>query len=158
MNKIFILKGNTDAYALLRNLAAEKSNNIEIAKGEKGKPYFKFLPDFHFNVSHADGLTVITVAESEVGIDAEKLREADLRIADRRFLKTERDYIFETDSNRRFFEVWTKKEAFLKYKGTGISGGLDSVNVFECTPPIKTFYFEDYVISVCCENELGIEK
>lgn len=158
MNKLFVLKGNTDAYAFLCNLAAEKCNNTEIAKDGNGKPFFKFLPDFYFNISHTDGLTVIAVSESEVGVDVEKLRKADLRIAKRRFLKCEAEYIKSAKSDRRFFEVWTKKEAYLKYKGTGLAGGLDSVNVFECIPEIKTFYFEDYIISICCENELKIEK
>ena len=68
------------------------------------------------------------------------------------------DYITAADSEKRFFEVWTKKEAFLKYKGTGITAGLDSVNVFDCYPNIKTFYFEDYIISVCSEKDYEIEK
>ncbi len=157
MNKIFILKGKADAYAFLRNLAAEKCNNTEIVKAENGKPYFQYLPQLYFNISHTDGLTVVAVGDSEVGIDVERVRKADLRIT-RRFLKQEADYITAADSHKRFFEVWTKKEAYLKYKGTGLSGGLDSVNVFDCTPSIKTFYFEDYVISVCSEKAYEIEK
>ncbi len=157
MNKLFVLKGKADAYAFLRNLAAEKYNNTEIVKTEKGKPYFKNIPDLFFSISHTDGLTVIAVGNSEVGVDVEKLRMADLRIT-RRFLKQEADYITAADSDKRFFEVWTKKEAYLKYKGTGLSGGLDSVNVFDCTHSIKTFYFEDYVISVCSKVEFEIAK
>lgn len=155
MNKICIFKGECDHYAVLHQKAAEKYNNTEIAKTEKGKPYFKNIPDLFFSVSHTDGLTVIALGDCEVGIDAEKLRKADLRIT-RRFLKEEIDYITEKDSDRRFFEIWTKKEAYLKHKGTGLSGGFDSVNVLKL--PIKTVVFEDYIISVYSQKEYEIEK
>ena len=155
MNKIFIFTGECDPYAFLKTTAAQKYNNTEIAKTEKGKPYFKDIPDLFFSISHTEGLTVIAVGDSEVGVDVEKTRKADLRIT-RRFLKEEADYINVCDSDRRFFEIWTKKEAFLKYKGTGLSGGLQSVNVLNL--PIKTFAFEDYIISVCGEREYEIEK
>lgn len=157
MNRIFIFKGECDAYAFLQSLVAKKYNNVEIAKNEKGKPYFKNIDGLYFSLSHTDGLTVVAVGESEVGIDAERLRKADLRVT-RRFLKDEAGYITATDSDKRFFEVWTKKEAFLKYNGTGLAGGLDSINVFECDPKIETFYFEDYVISVCSKNNYEVEK
>ena len=157
MNKIFVFKGECDPYAFLCKTAAKKYNNAEIVKAPNGKPYFKCIPNLFFSISHTDGLTVIALGDCEVGIDAEKVRKADLRIT-RRFLKSEADYITAADSEKRFFEVWTKKEAFLKYKGTGIAGGLKSVNVFECNPKIKTLYFEDYIISVCSENDYEIEK
>lgn len=155
MNKIYIFKGECDHYAFIKQKAAEKYNNTEIIKTEKGKPYFKAIPNLFFNVSHTDNLTVIALGSSEVGIDAERVKKADLRII-KRFLKEEADYITEKESDRRFFEVWTKKEAFLKYKGVGISGGLNTENVLNL--PIKTFDFEDYIISVYSESEYEIEK
>ena len=155
MNKIYIFKGECDHYAFLKQKAAEKYNNVEIIKTEKGKPYFKHIPDMFFSVSHTEGLTVIALGDSEVGVDVERLRKADLRVI-KRFLKEEADYIAECDSDRRFFEIWTKKEAYLKCKGTGISGGLDSVNVLEL--PFKTMDYEDYIISVYGEKEYEIEK
>ncbi len=155
MNKIFIFKGECDHYAFIKQKAAEKYNNTEIIKTSKGKPYFKDIPNLFFSVSHTDGLTVIALGNSEVGIDVERVKKADLRII-KRFLKEEADYITEKDSNRRFFEIWTKKEAFLKYKGVGISGGLNTENVLNL--PINTFNFGDYIISIYSENEYEIEK
>ena len=105
MNKIYIFKGECDHYAFLKQKAAEKYNNVEIIKTEKGKPYFKHIPDLFFSVSHTEGLTVIALGDSEVGVDVERLRKADLRVI-KRFLKEEADYIAECDSDRRFFEIW----------------------------------------------------
>lgn len=151
MIEIFILKGKCDPYAFVREKAAEKFNNTEIVKTEKGKPYFKNIPNLFFNVSNKDSLTVVAIADSEVGVDVERLKKANLKVI-KRFLKEEADYITQGDSDRRFFEVWTKKEAYLKCKGSGLSGGLDSVNVLNL--PIKTTEYEGYIISVCAENEL----
>ena len=63
----------------------------------------------------------------------------------------------EADSYNRFFEIWTQKEAYLKFKGTGISGGLNRFNVFEIPEKINTFIIDGYVISVCSEKEFEIE-
>ncbi len=150
MDKLYIFKGECDPYAIIQQIAAEKHNNVEIVKTEKGKPYFKYIPDLFFSISHTDGLTVIALSDCEVGIDVEKIKKADLRVV-RRFLKNEADYITEKDSDRRFFEVWTKKEAYLKCKGTGLSGGLNCVNVLEL--PFETMDYEDYIISVYSQTK-----
>lgn len=149
MNKLFIFKGECDPYAFLKTQAAEKFNNTEIVKTEKGKPFFKYIPDLFFSISHKDEVTVIVLSDSEVGVDIERIKKADMRILSR-FLKEEADYISEADSDRRFFEIWTKKEAYLKFKGTGISGGLNSVNVLDL--PFETMDYEDYIISVYSEK------
>lgn len=150
MNNLYILKGKCDPYAFVQKKAAEKYNNTEIVKTEKGKPYFKYIPDLFFSISHKDEVTVIVLSDCEVGVDVEKIKKADLRVT-RRFLKEEIDYITKCDSDRRFFEVWTKKEAYLKCKGTGISGGLNSVNVLNL--PFETMAYEDYIISVYSETK-----
>ena len=158
MIKLYILKGESDAYALVRKIAAEKFNNAEILKTDMGKPYLKDVSGFCFNISHTDGMTVLALSDSEVGVDAEKVKKADLRIAKRRFLKNECDYVLKADSDKRFFEIWTKKEAFLKCKGVGLSGGLKSVNVFDCNPKIKTFFIDGFAVSVCGNGEIEIIK
>ena len=150
MEKLYIFKGECDPYAILQKIAAEKYDNTEIIKNEKGKPYFKHIPDLFFSISHTDGLTVIALSDCEVGIDVEKVRKADLRVV-RRFSKEEADYITEKESDRRFFEIWTMKEAYLKCKGTGISGGLNSVNVLELQ--FKVMDYEEYIISVYSESK-----
>ena len=151
MQKIYFFKGECDPYAIVQQIAAKKYNNTKIVKTFKGKPYFKHIPDLFFSISHKDDLTVIAFSNYEVGVDVEKIKKADLRVI-KRFLKEEADYITECDSDWRFFEVWTKKEAYLKCKGTGLSGGLKSVNVLNL--PIKTLRHEDYMVSVCDENDL----
>ncbi len=159
MTKIYIFKNKIDHYNFLSKLVAEKYNidalSLKIMRNAHGKPYFENFPNFYFNVSHSGDLTVIAVSEQNVGIDAEKLRIPNLKVA-KRFCEDEYAYINKTPTPTAFFEIWTKKEAYLKYLGEGLHGGLNSFSVFKTDTPIKTFKNGDYVISVCGTEEFEI--
>ncbi len=159
MNKIYIFPRGTDAYDFAKKIACKKYNidtsALEIERNAHGKPYFKNLPDFHFNISHSHDLIVVAVSEHPVGIDIEKNRVPNLRIA-KRFCSDEQAYITESDCKNRFFEVWTKKEACLKYNGTGLSGGLNTFSVFEFSPLPNSFIFDEYIISVCGHEDFQL--
>lgn len=157
MNIVYILSNEIDAYGFLESVLKEKFNikMPEIKKGPHGKPYFQGT-DIHFNISHSGDFKVLAIAETPVGVDIEKVRKADLRVA-KRFCENEYNYITQKDSEHRFFKVWTKKEAYLKYKGTGLRGGLDSFDVFSLPEDINTFRFKEYFISVCGIKEFKTE-
>ncbi len=159
MNKIYILPRKTDAYGFVKQIAAQKYNigisALEIERNTHGKPYFKNLDNFYFNISHSSDLLTIAISDCEVGIDIEKLRTPDLRVA-KRFCDDEQTYIAENDSQNRFFEVWTKKEAYLKYKGTGLSGGLDSFSIFKTSNRLTTYTYKNYIFSVCADCDFEI--
>ena len=159
MNKIYIFHHKTDCYGFVKEIACQKYNidisTIVIERNNQGKPYLKDLPDFHFNISHSGDVQAVAVSDKNVGVDIEKLRPVNMKVT-KRFCDNETAYIKECNSDIRFFEVWTKKEAFLKYKGTGISGGLDSFNVFNTDIPIKTYIIGECLLSVCSENEFEI--
>lgn len=152
MTKIYILKNNTEHYDFAKQLAAEEYNieksTLILSKGPHGKPFFKNLPNFHFNISHSGELKVIAVSDSNIGIDIEKLRTPNLSVT-RRFCEDEYTYVTQNASPTAFFEVWTKKEAYLKYLGEGLHAELNSFSVFRTDTPIKTFKKGDYIISVC---------
>ena len=151
MNKVYLInvKENENASLKARHFLQKLfGEDIAFKNGEKGKPYIEGKPEIHFNISHTDGLLVIAVSDFEVGIDVEKVREVDMRVK-KRFTKDESEYI---DTNTtRFFEIWTKKEAFLKQKGVGLKGGLQSFSVLdkEINSRISTFFVGDFVVSVC---------
>ena len=161
MNKIYIISANENPYAFVKQRVAEKFNidvnEIEIAKDQNGKPFIENLKGVFFNVSNSNELQAVAISDSPVGVDIEKVRKANLSVA-KRFCKEEYEYIIREDSQNRLFEVWTKKEAYLKYTGKGIKGGLDSFNVFGTNPKIKTIAFDGYILSYCCEREMEIIK
>lgn len=127
---------------------------IVLKIGENGKPYVENF-DVEFNVSHSGDIVVCAVSSRAVGIDVEKIRAINLSIAKRVCSQKELEFIFgrvPTDSDfslcdneeilRRFFALWTKKEAYAKCTGKGISGGL------YFTPECETIYDDGYVISI----------
>ena len=149
-----------------------KSDELVVCKSEQGKPYIADCPAFGFNISHSGDVIAIAYGNTSVGIDVEHIRcrENDLKVAKRCFTPEEYAFIAEDAYERdltgkshsveeRFFMVWTMKEAYLKYKGTGISVPMNSfvVKPYEgvivgeklyCKPVI----IDDYVYSVCVNN------
>jgi len=98
-----------------------------------GKPILRNIPDLHFSLTHTGTEVALAFSRSPVGFDMEKSdRRTDfLSVAKRFFTATELAEI-ETlgpESERRFLELWTAKEAILKLEGTGISGGLERARI-----------------------------
>ena len=157
MNIVYLMSADINAYDFLEKILKEKFNILmpEIKKGAHGKPYFKGS-NIYFNISHTEALQAVAIGKSEVGVDIEKIRDVNLQVASR-FSNEEYDYVMEAESSNRFFEIWTKKEAYLKYLGTGISGGLKSFSVLDLPIKIMTFKKDDYIISICSESDFKIE-
>lgn len=76
-------------------------------------------------------MIAVAISNNPVGVNVEKIREIDVRIAKRFFTECELNYI-KKDRNciyEHFFEIWTKKEAYIKYIGKGLSVSLNSFDV-----------------------------
>lgn len=148
------------ATEFVKKILAEKlkvdKEEIKIARDENSKPYIKNYPNLHFNISHTDSYIAIAFSNKPVGIDIEKIRNVNLNVANRYFTKKENEYIFSEKGKEyiHFFEVWTKKEAYLKQSGKGIRVKLNSFDVTEYPlfEKIITFNKNDYVLSFFCEN------
>lgn len=109
--------------------------------GSQGKPALGSTvateaPPLSFNLSHCDDLLVIAVTRGrQVGVDVEREREDGLDtagIAERFFSPFERralDQLAPADRRRGFFSCWTRKEAFIKALGQGLSIPLDAFDV-----------------------------
>jgi 4'-phosphopantetheinyl transferase len=88
-----------------------------------------------FNLSHSDDLALFAFARDRtIGVDVEKLRpNVDMeRIADRFFSKAEcvaLGALHPVRKSEGFFNCWTRKEAFIKALGEGLSHSLDSFEV-----------------------------
>jgi 4'-phosphopantetheinyl transferase len=88
-----------------------------------------------FNLSNSDELAVVAFTTgAELGADVERLRPMPdaLDIAERFFSVAERRVLAavpEGDRERTFFRCWTRKEAYLKAVGTGITVPLDRFDV-----------------------------
>jgi 4'-phosphopantetheinyl transferase len=100
-----------------------------------GKPYLLPDSDLHFNVSHAAETLVVAVArDRQLGVDVEvlPLDAADDGVANLVFCAAERtalEALDATEYSRVFARLWTRKEAYIKADGRGMSLQLDHIDV-----------------------------
>ena len=115
-----------------------------VTKGPFGKPYIKGNDSFYYNLSHSGNWVAIAYGDTEVGIDVEKicLDAGKEDIARRYFTPDEQAYVFDTKAlaPQRFFEVWTGKESYLKYLGTGLEKNLASFSIFALEPEVRLYH------------------
>lgn len=96
--------------------------------GASGKPSLAGGP--RFSLAHSAERALLAVcADAEVGADIEAVRADRARppSAERFFSDRERaelEALSEPERVRRFFQLWTAKEAYRKATGEGIAGGL----------------------------------
>ena len=132
----------TIAHGMLRHILSlytgVRADALIFAMGEFGKPYLSHPESAgsrfaHFNLSHSADLALVAVSKSgEVGVDVEFWRDnvAHLEIAERFFSPAEREWLRALHGNthgvmRGFFSGWSRKEAYIKASGLGISRGLN---------------------------------
>lgn len=100
-----------------------------------GKPELELTDRsrLHFNLSHSAGEAMLAVsAHAEVGIDIEEIRPLQEDIAKHFFSGFECAVLAALPAGERlagFYRCWTRKEAFVKAHGAGLSVPLDSFDV-----------------------------
>ena len=108
---------------------------IQIFYGAAGKPAIHSQAQLQFNVSHSGDRAIFAFTPAcELGIDLEKLRPISHMqdIANRFFCPAEAAELMslpEDQRDRAFFLCWTRKEAYIKATGQGLSAALDSFRV-----------------------------
>lgn len=105
---------------------------VTVAVNAYGKPYVLSDPDFHYSLSHSGDWVLLAWDHHPVGVDVEVMEEGrDLSsLADRYFSVEERVYM-EREPMARFYFLWTAKESYLKYRGTGFACGLRTPDLTE---------------------------
>lgn len=104
---------------------------IKFQFGHNGKPYVHHSSNIKFNISHsADTILLGFVHNYCIGVDVEYTkREVDVEKIARLFFSEEEvsalrslDHAYHTQA---FYNCWTRKEAFIKAVGSGLSFPLD---------------------------------
>ena len=130
------------AHGALRMILARYLNRapaqIEFCYSPHGKPELAPPADAHalrFNLSHSQGLALYAITrDHEIGIDLEGVRASPdwEEIATRHFARREVEALrFVPAASRAlaFLNCWTRKEAFVKARGEGLSLPLDQFEV-----------------------------
>jgi 4'-phosphopantetheinyl transferase len=111
---------------------------LTFAYSKKEKPYLgpeHAESDVTFNVSHSHGIALLAFSRHrEVGIDVEQIRrDFDVEAISRRFFSThEQQQLAASPHDSRFaafFRCWTRKEAYIKATGEGLSFPLRHFDV-----------------------------
>jgi len=139
--------------------AALGREDCHVARTDSGKPYIEGSEDFHFNLSHSGRYVVIAYGDTEVGVDVQQHGSvSDMEeIARSLFAPDEQEYIRQNtlEAERRFYEIWTRKESYLKYIGTGLHRDMRSFSVLAPEPEIRYFYCapgDGYSLSLCTSD------
>ena len=103
-------------------------NKLTIKKNEFGKPYIEENSSIKFNISHCDGIAVCGVGGGECGVDVEKIRTFNKKVAMRICSKEELQCIDDsTYPEKQFFIYWTLKESLGKALGVGLNYSMREV-------------------------------
>jgi 4'-phosphopantetheinyl transferase len=119
---------------ILSHYTKKAPQKLEFTTNNFGKPSL-IDADLKFNLSHSAEIALVAVSEnSEVGVDVESFDKKieHLENISQMFSSDETNYLEncpQTSQNKEFFRVWTRKEAFVKAKGEGLSMPLKSFSV-----------------------------
>lgn len=130
--------------------------SIEFKTNRYGKPLLVGENQLYFNLSHSENYALIAISEiCPIGVDVEYSKSINFdEIVTRFFHPNEQKYFFSQPKDKRrlvFYSLWTKKEAFIKTIGKGLSINLDS---FDASTPqtggnifLKNIIFDDDYIA-----------
>jgi 4'-phosphopantetheinyl transferase len=129
------------AHTALRDILARYTRadpaSLQFITGAHGKP--KLAPpladSIDFNLSHSHDRALVAVNDRrEIGVDIEFVKTDFEFFEIAKHFFTEREVaalatLPESLQRQAFYKCWTSKEAFLKAKGSGLSGQLDEVEI-----------------------------
>ena len=134
-------------------------SEFSVVRDPDGKPRIAGQDSFHYNLSHSGNRVVIAWGNGPVGVDVQRMSSNvdKEKMAARFFTTEEQEFIFQQPElvEERFYQVWTAKESYLKYLGTGLTKSLSSFSILspEIAPMLKTKFLPDgYCITLCCED------
>lgn len=153
----------------------EIANKLIMRSMEHGKPYFvekdeenrEIISSIHFNLSHSEEMVACALCSKTVGIDIEKIRRYNAKVANRILHDSEWEYLQESkQKDKDFIRFWTLKEAYGKYTGQGLRTPFKEIqfrwdkdgNIFCSDEQVNVFQREideDYILSLCIQRTPG---
>lgn len=118
----------------LAHYLATDPATLQFSFGKHGKPAL-IGHQLYFNLSHSANTLAVAISDQDnIGVDIEQIKQRNglQEIAERCFSKLELNHwnrLPESLQHQAFYQLWTKKEAFVKAVGHGIALGLSECEV-----------------------------
>ena len=158
------------SYVLCKRMLSDAGvASFDFDLDEYGKPILVPFCGIHFNLSYSGTIASCCIADSEIGVDVERIGRIELSVARRFFHRNEYDEIIGCDNpDMAAARLWTIKESLAKCIGKGLSRELlcNDLGGFANTAShyflfgnqeyhVNEFLLPEYSISVCSKkNEL----
>ena len=121
----------------------------KIAKTKQGKPFFEEIP-LKLSISHSGRWWILALAYDEIGMDVQEMRTVRYEAIARRFFHPEEVEELEKAGFDDFYRIWTKKESYVKFTGTGIDAHFGKFSVFNVPAVFQEVWLEeDYIVTIC---------
>ncbi len=134
-DRISYLTAHYNLRRLISNYLKIDPQDVNFVTNKYGKPFIDGINKLQFNISHSGNIVLIAFHKSKpVGVDVEMHRD-DIKyaeIAERFFSKNEVQALktaLQSNQKELFFRVWSRKEAYIKGIGKGLSIPLGSFDV-----------------------------
>ncbi len=163
MTQVFYTKADGDEHSLGHALAKYALKRFSDSAAEiifipNTKPYVT-TPGLFVSLSHSLGVCAAAVSNIPIGLDIElneRSVEKTLKLAERFFAPDELEYV-RLDPLNRFFELWCKKESYVKLTGEGFSRSFKDFSVFKLSEHFSSFYIYGHFGCICSSELCEIE-
>ena len=126
------------------------TDDRQLIYNENDKPYLKHS-DTYFNISHSGDYVVLATANSEVGVDIEKVIHHSDLLSLRCFTMQEYEWIRQEEylggGDEAFYRLWTAKESVMKASGLGFSLPPETFSVLPIDSPAHQIAGKSWFLS-----------
>lgn len=140
---------------LIRKMAGDylsvRGEDLHFDVTSSGKPFLPFYRDYHFSISHTESAILVAASDKPVGADIEHIRFVEKAVFDRVLSPDEKKILLEkSDTTFSFLEIWTRKEAFVKWSGGGFHVSPEKIDTTKTYEEGRFFTssFHGYIVSI----------
>ncbi|MFP3155738.1 4'-phosphopantetheinyl transferase superfamily protein [Lachnospiraceae bacterium ZAX-1] len=163
IDRLLSLYGELLTRMTLSQIIGTSTSNLDIHTDSNRKPYLHDFRDYHFNLSHTRNCILLCISNNcSVGADIEKISNPPYEISNNCFHPKEKEFIdsgIPQEKAKRFFEIWTKKESYLKKCGTGLTTNLTKINTLSLPVYYQMYHYGNYISAICSDiNHTGFRS
>ncbi len=161
------LKGRALTDALVKDILQEDGcleahEEPSIRRLPEGKPVLDHPAGVCLSVSHTGDVFGCVIHTDEVGLDLQKTEPRDMMRLARRYFREDEVALLEKCGGdlqarqKRFFQLWTRKEAYGKFTGEGLAALLEREQMLDREDVVfQDLYFGDGLYGCVCSRNNG---